>query len=71
MATHISRNAHAYQGNCRGEDRGKFGSEMMLRAVVVRVTVAVAVCVPSNVNVEGETLQVAAAGAPIQLHDKV
>jgi len=40
----------------------------MLRAVVVKVTVAAAVCVPSSVNVEGETLQVALAGAPVQLH---
>ena len=40
----------------------------MLRAVVVKVTVAVAVCVPSRVKVEGETLQVAPAGAPMQLH---
>lgn len=71
MATHTSCNAHAYHGNRRGELRGKFGSDIMLRAVVVKVTVAVAECVPSNVNVEGETLQVAAAGAPIQLHDIV
>jgi hypothetical protein len=67
MATHTSSNAHAYHGNCRGEDRGKFGSDTMLRAVVVKVAVAVAVCVPSSVNIEGETLQVAPAGAPMQL----
>jgi hypothetical protein len=40
----------------------------MLRAVVAKVTVAVAVCVPSSVTVEGETLQVVPVGAPMQLH---
>lgn len=40
----------------------------MLLAVVVKVTVAVAVCVPSKVTIEGETLQVAPVGAPIQVH---
>jgi hypothetical protein len=40
----------------------------MLRAVVVKVTVAVAMFVPSSVNTEGETLQIAPAGAPMQLH---
>jgi len=40
----------------------------MLRAVVVKVTVAVTVWVPSSVNIEGETLQVVPAGAPMQLH---
>ena len=49
----------AYRGNTNGGEN--------VRAVVVKVTVAVAACEPSRVTEEGATVHVAWAGAPVQL----
>jgi hypothetical protein len=50
-----------------GANRGETGGIKDVRAVVVIVTVAVAACVPSSVTELGDTVQVAAVGAPVQL----
>src|SRR5262245_55835631 len=42
-----------------------------VRAVVVMVTVTLALVEPSSVIEDGETLQLAAFGAPVQVHDTV
>ena len=61
---HAASNNHLDEGGAaRGQSRG--GD--IARAVVVKVTVAVAACVPSSMTEPGETVQVAAAGAPLQL----
>jgi hypothetical protein len=61
---------HAATNNHRCESgavRGESSGGDIERAVVVKVTVAVAACTPSSVAELGETVQVAAAGAPLQL----
>jgi hypothetical protein len=61
---HAASNNHLYEGGAAG---GQSRGGDIARAVVVKVTVAVAACVPSSVTEPGETVQVAAAGAPLQL----
>jgi hypothetical protein len=51
-----------------GAPRGKTSGGANPRAVVVSVTVAVAGFDPSSVTDDGETVQVAPVGAPVQLH---
>jgi len=51
-----------------GAYRGKPNGGAKTRAIVVKVTVAVAAIFPSSVTEDGETVHVAAAGAPVQLH---
>jgi len=60
--------ANTTRGSVGGANRGKNSGGDVVRAVVVSVTVAVAAFVPSSVTVDGETVHVAAAGAPVQLH---
>ena len=55
---------HRYGG---GAPRGKTSSGANARAVVVSATVAVAGLDPSSVTDEGETVQLAPVGAPVQL----
>ena len=55
---------HRYGG---GAPRGKFSGGANPRAVVVNVTVAVAGLDPSSVTDGGETVQLAPAGAPVQV----
>ena len=51
-----------------GANRGTTNGGAKTRAIVVKVTVAVAAIFPSSVTEDGETVHVAAAGAPVQLH---
>ena len=51
-----------------GAARGKTNGGDIACAVVVNATVIVAVCVPSSVTDDGETVHVAAVGAPVQPH---
>jgi hypothetical protein len=62
---HAANINHLYDEG--GAARGQSSGGDIARAVVVKVTVAVAACVPSSVTDEGETLHTAAAGAPVQL----
>jgi len=50
-----------------GAIRGKASGGENERAVVVSVTVAVAVFFPSRVTDDGETVHIAAVGAPVQV----
>jgi hypothetical protein len=54
-----------------GAYRGKTNGGARTRAIVVKVTVAVATVDPLSVTDDGETVHVAAAGAPVQLHATV
>jgi len=59
----------AHHGCIGGAYRGKTnGGGTRTRAIVVKVTVAVAMVDPLSVTDDGETVHVAAAGAPVQLH---
>jgi hypothetical protein len=60
--------AHSSQSSIGGVLRGNTGGGEYPRAVVVSATVAVAVLVPFSVTDDGETVHVAAAGAPVQAH---
>jgi hypothetical protein len=66
-ASHASHKFPEGHENRGSEIRGKLSGTAVFLAVVVKVTVAVAVSVPSSVTIEGETLQVAPVGAPVQL----
>jgi hypothetical protein len=65
------RNAHnaasTSHGNIGGAIRGTNNGGENERAVVVNVTVAVAAFFPSSVTDDGETVHIAAVGAPVQL----
>ena len=50
----------------REEEKGTGGHGM--RAVVAMVTLELALFEPSNFTEDGETVQVAARGAPVQVH---
>src|SRR2546426_7167841 len=52
---------------CSGTPRGKTSGVANARAVVVNVTVAGAAFDPSRVTDDGETVQLAPIGAPVQL----
>jgi len=52
---------------CSGAERGMANGSEMVRAIVVKVTVAFAAFVPSSVTEAGDTVHVAAGGAPVQL----
>src|SRR5260370_29864904 len=56
---------HTYGG---GAPRGKTSGGANPRAVVVNVTVAVAGLDPASVTDDGETVQLAPVGAPVQVH---
>ena len=65
-AKHAANITHVGIG---GAYRGKTnGGGTKTRAIVVKVTVAVAKVDPLSVTDDGETVHVAAAGAPVQLH---
>ena len=65
---HQAKNAaSSHNGGLGGADCGKTSGRENVRAVVVIMTVAVAAFEPSRVTVEGETVHVAVAGAPVQL----
>jgi len=64
-AKHAANITHVGIG---GEYRGKTNGGARTRAIVVKVTVAVAMVDPLSVTDDGETVHVAAAGAPVQLH---
>jgi hypothetical protein len=66
-ASHANSAASAHHGAIGGPCRGKTSGVTIPRAVVVKVTVAVAGFDPSSVTDDGETAHVAAAGAPVQL----
>jgi len=55
------------RGNIGGAIRGKASGGANERAVVVNVTVTVAGFFPSSVTDDGETVHIAAVGAPVQL----
>ena len=55
------------RGNIGGAIRGKASGGENERAVVVSVTVAVAAFFPSRVTDDGETVHIAAVGAPVQV----
>jgi hypothetical protein len=65
QAKHAATSTHhrCVGGACRGKN---IGGENV-RAIVVNVTVAVAAFEPSKVTVCGETVQLAAVGAPVQV----
>jgi len=67
-AAHNSKIPH---GNNGGTKRGMASGDENARVVVVRLTVAFAALVPSSVTEEGETVHVAAGGAPEQLQDTI
>jgi hypothetical protein len=67
-ASHANNAASAIHGTIGGPCRSKTRGVIVPRAVVVSVTVAVAGFDPSSVTDDGETVQVAAAGAPVQVH---
>jgi hypothetical protein len=60
-ATNIS------SGCIRGANRGPNKGGVIARGIVVSVTVAVAPVDPSSMTGEGETVHMAAVGAPVQL----
>ena len=62
-AKHAANITHVDIG---GAYRGKTSGGARTRAIVVKVTVAVVA--PLSVTDDGETVHVAAAGAPVQLH---
>ena len=62
-AVHIS---HSRMGDAEGGRTTSGGVNPL--AVVISVTVAVAGFVPSSVTDDGETVQVAPSGAPVQFH---
>jgi hypothetical protein len=64
-AKHAANITHVGIG---GAYRGKTNGGARTRAIVVKVTVAVAMVDPLSVTDDGETVHVAAAGAPVQLH---
>src|SRR5256885_10525580 len=51
----------------REEEKGT-GGHGMVRLVVAMVTLELALFEPSNATEDGETVQVAARGAPVQVH---
>jgi len=59
---------HVSHRRIGGAYRGKSKGGASVRAVVVKVTVAVAALDPLSVTDDGETVQLVAAGAPVQLH---
>ena len=66
-ASQANNAAHASHRCIGGAYRRNTNGGENARAVVVKVTVAVAACEPSRVTEEGATLHVAWAGAPVQL----
>jgi hypothetical protein len=58
----------AHHGCIGGTYRGKARGAEKPRAMVLNVTVAIAAFFPSSVTDDGETVHVAWAGAPVQLH---
>jgi hypothetical protein len=67
-ASHANNAASVHHRAIGGPCRGKTsGGVTIPRAFVVSVTVAVAGFDPSSVTDDGETVQVAAAGAPVQV----
>jgi hypothetical protein len=63
-AMHTGNNCQRSTG---GAERGMVGGNEDLRAVVFKLTVAFAAFVPSSITEEGETVHMAAGGAPVQL----
>jgi hypothetical protein len=71
IAATASQTKHAtsaHPGCTGGTYRGKARGAEKPRAMVLNVTVAVAAFFPSSVTDDGETVHVAWAGAPVQLH---
>jgi hypothetical protein len=64
-AKHAANVTHVGIG---GTNRGTTNGGAKTRAIVVKVTVAVAAFFPSSVTDDGETVHVAWGGAPVQLH---
>jgi hypothetical protein len=67
-ASHARQAVNTSQTCIVGTNGGESTGGKTERAVVVNVTVAVAGFVPSSVLEGGETVHVACAGAPVQLH---
>ena len=66
-----AHNGKIRQGNNGGAKRGTASGDENARAIVVKLTVAFAALVPSSVTEEGETVHVAAGGAPEQFQDTI
>jgi len=66
-ASQANNAAHVLHRRVGGAYRGKAKGGANERAVVVNVTVTVAGFFPSSVTDDGETVHIAAVGAPVQL----
>ncbi len=68
IASHANNASHVSHPRIGGAYRGKAKGGEKTRAMVLNVTVAVAMVDPLSVTDDGETVHAVVAGAPVQLH---